>query len=230
MRLFSVNPLVGVIENFFDKKQCLTVRRDATSLLHESTVATGKNDRTVDKEVRTGEVAYVPHGTNKHLDGARLRLAKMFDIDGKHCESAQVVRYGPTQQYKAHFDAFPFRVDHFPHDLREKGQRYYTGLLYLSDDFTGGQTEFPKLGIKVTPKMGRMVIWQNIVMGGNSPHPRSLHAGMPVIKGEKWAVTFWFRKPPTPDPVQLTPPGTEPKQMPDFKPEIRLIPKDPFVP
>jgi prolyl 4-hydroxylase len=28
------------------------------------------------------------------------------------------------------------------------------------------------------------------------PHPstRTLHAGLPVVKGEKWVATFWFRE------------------------------------
>ena len=225
MRMFSMNPVVGVIEKFIDKRLCQSIRDDAAGLLQQSTVAHEQNPRMVDKEVRTGEVAYVPHGKNKVLDDARRRLSTIFDIDADNCESAQVVCYGPTQQYKAHFDAFPFRADHYPHNLRTQGQRYYTGLLYLTDDFTGGHTEFPKLGIKVAPKMGRMLFWSNVVIGGNSPHPQSLHAGTPVIKGEKWAVTFWFRKPPVPDPVQLMPAGADLK----IEPKIQLIQKDPFA-
>lgn len=229
MRLFSMNPIVGVIEKFLDKRQCEAIRADAKDLLQTSTVLHETEDRQVDKNARTGEVAFVPHGQNEHLDMTRKRLAKVLAIDPDYCEFAQVIRYGPTQEYKAHFDGFPFRPDYYPRDLRELGQRYYTGLLYLSDDFTGGHTEFPKLKIKVSPKVGRMLIWSNTVLGGNSPHPQSLHSGTPVISGTKWAVTFWFRKPPTPDPVMLMPPGENPGTKAVEKPSVQLIKKSPFA-
>ena len=52
---------------------------------------------------------------------------------------------------------------------------------------------FRKLGITVPALPGRMVIFHNTTHDISGPHPLSLHAGMPVEAGEKWAFNMWFR-------------------------------------
>ena len=49
------------------------------------------------------------------------------------------------------------------------------------------------------PKKGDVVVFHNTLTETPAPthpkiHPKSLHAGMPVIKGEKWMVNLWFRE------------------------------------
>ena len=74
-----------------------------------------------------------------------------------------------------------------------------TVLVYLNDVEEGGGTDFPELGVTVTAKKGDVVVFHNVI--NETPvashpkiHPKSLHAGMPVIKGEKWMVNLWFRE------------------------------------
>ncbi|KAF3532054.1 hypothetical protein DY000_02036475 [Brassica cretica] len=57
----------------------------------------------------------------------------------------------------------------------------------------GGETVFPKSsgGLSVSPKKGDAVLfWNNRPDGSHDPS--SLHAGRPVIKGNKWASTKLF--------------------------------------
>ena len=68
-----------------------------------------------------------------------------------------------------------------------------TALVYLNKVEGGGATQFPKLGITVPASPGRMVIFHNTTEDISGPHPLSLHAGMPVEAGEKWAFNLWFR-------------------------------------
>ena len=68
-----------------------------------------------------------------------------------------------------------------------------TVLGYLNDVRVGGGTNFSKLDITVNPKPGRVVIFHNTNENILGPHPKSLHAGMPVLDGEKWAFNVWFR-------------------------------------
>jgi len=51
----------------------------------------------------------------------------------------------------------------------------------------------------VTAKKGDVVVFHNTLPEAPAPkhpkiHPKSLHAGMPVLKGEKWMVNLWFRE------------------------------------
>lgn len=55
----------------------------------------------------------------------------------------------------------------------------------------GGETHFPHLGVRVTPRLGDALVWAN-VDGDGQPNPRSLHEGRPPKEGEKIAVNVWI--------------------------------------
>ena len=61
-------------------------------------------------------------------------------------------------------------------------------LFYLFE-----KSQFKKINKIVNPKKGRMVVFEN-VNKDNIIYKRSLHAGLPVIKGEKWAFNLWLRE------------------------------------
>jgi prolyl 4-hydroxylase len=77
--------------------------------------------------------------------------------------------------------------------MKSGGQRVYSCLFYLNDEFEGGETEFPIKKIKVTPKIGRMLMWSNLKIDGSLDF-ESLHAGLPVISGTKWIAIVWVRE------------------------------------
>jgi prolyl 4-hydroxylase len=67
-----------------------------------------------------------------------------------------------------------------------------TLIVYLNDVPQGGATAFPEIGLSVTPRRGNAVYFEY----SNSRQQldgKSLHAGAPVIEGEKWAMTKWMR-------------------------------------
>ena len=78
------------------------------------------------------------------------------------------------------------------------GQRMITVIAYLNDVEEGGGTSFPKLEVTIPAKKGNVVVFHNALESISTTHPkvnpRSLHAGMPVIKGEKWMTNLWFRE------------------------------------
>jgi len=76
--------------------------------------------------------------------------------------------------------------------MKRGGQRAKSALVYLNDDFTGGETEFPKINIRVSPQKGKLVLWDNTFEDGNPDHD-SLHAGLPVISGTKYIAVIWIR-------------------------------------
>ena len=67
-------------------------------------------------------------------------------------------------------------------------------LLFLTDVEDGGGTSFPILGMEIGAKKGWMVQFHNCHEGSTARHRNSLHGGMPVLKGEKWACKLWFRE------------------------------------
>jgi prolyl 4-hydroxylase len=66
-------------------------------------------------------------------------------------------------------------------------------LLYLNDDFEGGQTDFPTWKLTVIPQTGSIISWRNMKENGELEKD-SLHAGLPVTKGVKYILIVWVRE------------------------------------
>jgi prolyl 4-hydroxylase len=68
-----------------------------------------------------------------------------------------------------------------------------TLIAYLNDVEEGGETTFPRAGWTTFPKRGSAVYFEYCNSGGEVD-PRTLHAGCPVLRGEKWIATKWMRQ------------------------------------
>ena len=58
----------------------------------------------------------------------------------------------------------------------------------------GGGTKLTKLNKIIKSKKGSMLVFDNTYKNSNKRHPLSEHAGMPVLKGDKYAFNLWFRE------------------------------------
>jgi prolyl 4-hydroxylase len=111
----------------------------------------------------------------------------------------QVINYFESEEYKYHYDAYDNEeTDKYEKLTKERVNRLRTVLVYLNDVEEGGETGFDSLDeyngtIKVSPKKGRMVVFNNVNDDG-SLNKKSRHAGLPIIKGEKWAFNLWLRE------------------------------------
>jgi len=91
--------------------------------------------------------------------------------------------------------ANPHRSDsHGRHrqEITENGQRIITFLIYLNDDYSGGETVFPELDIRHKGQIGEGLFFVNALANGASDL-RTLHAGAPPLNGEKWIVSQFIR-------------------------------------
>ena len=77
-------------------------------------------------------------------------------------------------------------------DIADRGQRTTTLLIYLNDDFEGGDTAFPELGLTFRGRTGDALLFHNLDAAG-APDLRTRHAGLPPTKGEKWLFSQWIR-------------------------------------
>jgi prolyl 4-hydroxylase len=123
------------------------------------------------------------------------RIDKLLGIDYHHGETIQGQRYAVGQQFKAHHDFFYVDQPYWPEQERTGGQRTWTAMIFLNEPEAGGQTFFPKAGVKVTPRTGNILTWNNMDEYGQ-PNPFSMHQGMPVEAGVKYVITKWYRERP----------------------------------
>ena len=120
-------------------------------------------------------------------------IAALLGIDPDHGETMQGQRYAPGQQFRAHHDYFHEGESYWAAMQASGGQRTWTAMIYLNDVAEGGATWFPQAGIKIAPRRGMLLTWNNMKADG-SPNAVTVHEGMPVVEGTKYIVTKWFRE------------------------------------
>ena len=122
-------------------------------------------------------------------------IAALLGIDPVHGETMQGQRYAPGQRFRAHHDYFHVGESYWDAMQAQGGQRSWTAMIYLNDVGEGGATWFPQAGIRVAPRRGMLLAWNNMKPDG-TPNDATIHEGMPVVEGVKYIVTKWFRERP----------------------------------
>lgn len=119
------------------------------------------------------------------------RIARLVQWPQAHAEGLQIMYYRPGAEYKPHYDYFDPALPGTSTLTRNGGQRVASLVMYLQHSATGGGTTFPDVQLEVAPRQGSAVFFSY-----ERPHPstRTLHAGAPVISGDKWIATKWFRE------------------------------------
>lgn len=120
------------------------------------------------------------------------RVAQFLGLPSEFAETLQGQRYAVGQQFKPHHDFFYPDQPYFPEQEKVGGQRTWTAMGCLNHVEAGGQTNFERAGVRITPKAGNLIIWNNLDLAGE-PNTYSLHQGMPVEAGTKYIFTKWFR-------------------------------------
>ena len=126
------------------------------------------------------------------LELANARVAATIQIARQQQEPTNVLHYDPGQEFQPHFDFIDPAEPHFTEQVRRQGQRVVTALIYLNDDFDGGETEFPRLNWRFKGKTGDVLIFWNTAADG-ALEKNSLHAGLQPARGEKWIYSKWVR-------------------------------------
>lgn len=108
-------------------------------------------------------------------------------------ETPHLIKYTEGGEYKEHWDYFLKGESYYEQSVAEGGQRVFSSILYLNDNFEGGETDFPKQDFVVKPKTGSIFTWRNINVDGTVKED-SLHAGLPVTKGIKYILIIWIRE------------------------------------
>lgn len=186
------DPLVCVFEDFLSQEEIDEMLHAARPKLQQALVSSDKAG--VESAGRTGSNCWIPHAYNPVIEELSLRVAEVVGIGLEYAESLQMIYYGEGQEYAPHYDAWDAATERGRRCMIKGGQRLVTCLLYLNEPAQGGGTAFPKLDMEVRAKKGRMLLFHNCHEGSSVRHPDSLHGGLPVIAGEKWACNFWFRE------------------------------------
>lgn len=175
-------------ENFITAKQCATLMaiidagRRPSTLLSDNPRENFRTSESCDLDRWSPDIRPIDEG-----------IAMLLGQDPALGETIQGQRYAPGQQFRAHHDYFFDTENYWQRMKKEGGQRTWTAMIYLNDVEEGGATWFPEAGIRIAPKRGLLLTWNNMNDDG-SPNHKTLHEGMAVTRGTKYIVTKWFRE------------------------------------
>ncbi len=164
------------------------------ALIDQDRNPSGLLSPSADPEFRTSESCNL-NPFNPVVESIEAKIHDIMGIDPIQGETIQGQRYAVGQQFKGHHDFFYEEADYWPDMVRTGGQRTWTAMVFLNEPDGGGETYFEKAGVKVTPRRGNMLTWNNLNAIGE-PNLFSLHQGLPVTGGTKYIITKWYRERP----------------------------------
>ena len=193
VRVLSESPRIRVCEGFATPAECawlidlargglrraLNYRKDAAGHVAADTRTNTDSDYTI---ARADVV----------LNLLRDRLAAALGVAARHFEVAKLLHYEPGQQFSAHCDFQEPTTPALKQEVELHGQRVATALVYLNDDYEGGDTEFPRIGLRFRGACGDALMFDNVRPSGALDYD-TLHAGLPPNSGEKWLFSQWVR-------------------------------------
>lgn len=194
MNIHNKLPLIATFDNFITDEECNHIINIAKPSLTRSVVSS--NNGGILSKGRTSKNTWIKHNTDNITKNIAKKICELVNKPIETAESFQVIHYNESQEYKPHYDGWEHDYNN-PKNIRclkTGGQRILTVLCYLNDVEEGGSTSFPKLKLNIIPEKGKLVIFENVYENTNKRHELSLHSGMPVIKGEKYAFNLWFRE------------------------------------
>ena len=125
----------------------------------------------------------------------RARMARLTGYELMGFEDTSVLHYAPGEQFAPHYDFIEPNTPAAMKEIASSGQRAVTFLAYLNEGYEGGETAFPVLGRSFKGNKGDALFYDNALPDG-SPDRRTLHAGTPLKRGEKWLMSQWIRSRP----------------------------------
>ena len=178
------SPEVTRFAAFFSAAECEWLAAAAAPMLEPAMVIDPASRRQRPDPVRICDsVGFTWPLQNPAVQALNRRIAAASGSAVEQGEPLQVLRYRPGGEYREHFDAIPGFAN----------QRVMTMLVWLNEDYEGGETYFPTPGLKLKGRPGDAILFRNTGPDGG-PDPASRHAGLPVTAGEKLIASRWIRR------------------------------------
>ena len=137
--------------------------------------------------------AFLLVDTDLVVQAVRDRVCALIDAPAIQSEIVQILHYKPGDYFAPHYDFWDPEFDGHIDALSQQGQRTHTILVYLNHEgLEGGETDFPEVGLRHRGQTGDALIWRNVDLAGR-PDRRTVHAGLPPTRGEKWVLSVWIR-------------------------------------
>ena len=108
---------------------------------------------------------------------------KFYEEKNIYLEYTNLVYWGVGMKLEPHADNFWIDDPQKPHYT---SNRDYSSVLYLNNDFTGGETYFRDYNYSITPKPGKLVIFTS--------GAKHIHGVTEILSGKRYTMATWYTK------------------------------------
>jgi len=192
-RTLNESPLVRCFAGFATPSVCGWLIERARGKLRRARVYDPAAGADFENESRTNTIAEFNLAEADMIHVAvQVRMAAACGIPIEQMEAPAVLHYDVGEQIDNHFDFIDPKVPNYSEEIAKRGERVVTFLVYLNDDYGGGETDFPACGFRHKGASGEGLFFVNALPSGG-PDTRMLHAGRSPSSGEKWIVSQFVR-------------------------------------
>ena len=187
------DPAVRSFPEFTEDEVCSWLIERARDNLRRALVYDPAHGRDIADPMRTNTAAGFDLMTADLVQVAlQYRMAVSVGLPIDNMEGPTVLHYEVGEEITNHYDFLNPRSPNYQDEISRRGERIITFLVYLNDDYGGGDTEFPQLGITHKGVRREGLLFVNALPSG-PPDTRMVHAGRPPTTGEKWIVSQFIR-------------------------------------
>ena len=188
VEILCERPAVFASRGFFTAEECAYIARKAEPRLQPSMVTHRETGKLIAHPVRRSDGTFFGVATEDLVISAlNRRIAAACGTNADQGEPLQILRYPPGGEFRPHHDFV----------ANKDNQRILTALVYLSESYEGGETEFVRTGLSFKGSSGDLLFFRNVTPDGN-PDESAEHAGLPVRAGVKLVASRWiWRAPPS---------------------------------
>jgi len=186
----AANLQIFVVREFLTEDECAGL----IQRIDKDRIPSGVLGPSPDPDYRTSESCNLDP-RDPLVQQIEQKITALMGINPAHGETIQGQRYAVGQQFKPHHDFFHTSEAYWEAEQSNGGQRTWTAMVFLNKPDAGGYTNFPKAGVKIAPRRGNLLTWNNMDSYGH-PNDFSIHQGMPVDAGVKYIITKWYRERP----------------------------------
>jgi predicted 2-oxoglutarate/Fe(II)-dependent dioxygenase YbiX len=156
----------------------------------DKTNETGETSWIVDKDIRDTQIiefgTLFPKIEELFKNIVKHIINPFYGIEVRDSEVPQFLKYNVGGHYKPHIDGRSIWVAPNGDKIwRLSTDRHLSCVLYINDDFEGGEFAFPDLHIQVKPKPGLLVCFPS--------DQNYLHSVLPVTQGTRYSIVTWAR-------------------------------------
>jgi len=191
-KLNARNLDIYVIEDFLNQDECDKIISiiNLSELAKSSTYDADSPNVLKINNFRTSKTCYFLE-SDELINNIESRISRTLGINNRFSEKIQGQKYEIGEEFKLHSDYFDPLV--LNENKSINGQRTWTFMIYLNNVEKGGYTSFPDAFVSIKPIMGTAVIWNNL-NEINEINVFSKHRGMPILHGNKYILTKWFKE------------------------------------